>query len=98
MEIKNRQCPMEADEFLGHATPLAGEIAGQPITLEPQAFGSGGFGYYANLKLNVRVNGKQLTLQVGIPATVVGSKKLESASAVAAAVAKQRAEKAAGRK
>jgi hypothetical protein len=94
MNIKSRTCPMEAPEFLEHATPLVGVIAGQPISLEPQAFSSGAFGYYANLKLNVLVNGKPLTLQVSVPMTVIGSKKLDSAAAVAAAVAQSKLDKA----
>jgi hypothetical protein len=68
-------CPISRADFLAKAEPLQLQLGTQTITADPREFSTGSFGYYVNTKCNVQVDGKNLTLQVGMNLIVVGSKE-----------------------
>jgi hypothetical protein len=52
-------------------------INGQEMTAEVKEFSTGSFGWNINGKTNVTVDGKTLSVQIGMNLTVVGSKDAE---------------------
>ena len=69
-------CPVTRDEFKSHAKPLRIVIGDKEITAGPREFSTGSLGWYVNEKTTVDVNGKSVTVQIGLNLTVVGSKEL----------------------
>jgi hypothetical protein len=68
-------CPISREDFLAKAEPIKFELNGVPLIAEPREFSTGSFGWYLNSKAPVQVDGKNLTLQVGMNIIVVGSKE-----------------------
>jgi hypothetical protein len=52
-------------------------INGQEMLAEVKSFSTGSFGWYINGKTIVTVDGKTLSVQIGMNMTVVGSKEAE---------------------
>ncbi|MFA7677089.1 MAG: hypothetical protein WCY34_02845 [Candidatus Omnitrophota bacterium] len=71
-----KSCPLSRQEFLEHATPIELTINGVPMTAGVKEFSTGSLGYNLTGKLAVVVNGKAVTLQLGVNMTVIGSKDL----------------------
>ena len=67
-------CPISRADFLAKAQPLEIKIGEQTIIAEPREFSTGSFGWYVNTKATGPVEGKNLTIQVGMNLIVVGSK------------------------
>ena len=70
-------CPISRTQFVEHAEPLKVIINGQEMTAEVKEFSTGSFGWYYNGKINITVDGKPLSVQIGLNLTVVGSKEAE---------------------
>lgn len=70
-------CPVSLSQFKEKAEPLKVVINGQEMLAEVKAFSTGSFGWYINGKTNVTVDGKLLSVQIGMNLTVVGSKEAE---------------------
>ena len=70
-------CPISRTQFLEKAEPVKVTINGQEITADKREFSTGSFGWYYNGKVNITVDGKSLSIQVGLNLTVVGSKEAE---------------------
>ena len=70
-------CSMTRAEFVEHAQPDEVVINGVPLVAEVKEFSTGSFGWYLNGKIVVTVDGKPLSVQVGMNLTVVGSKEAE---------------------
>jgi hypothetical protein len=70
-------CPISQTQFLEKAEAIKVVINGQEIVADKRAFSTGSFGWYYNGKINVSVDGKPLSIQVGLNLTVVGSKDAE---------------------
>ena len=68
-------CPISRADFLAKAEPLKIDIGGQTLVAEPREFSTGSFGWYVNSKTLVTVDGKPLSIQVGMNLIVVGSKE-----------------------
>ena len=68
-------CPLSRARFLDNAEPLKISINGQDMLAEVKAFSTGSFGWYLNGKTTVMVDGKALSIQIGMNMTVVGSKE-----------------------
>ncbi len=66
--------PVSLAQFLEKAEPLEVTINGQKMTADVKAFSTGSFGWNINGKTNVVVDGKSLSVQIGMNLTVVGSK------------------------
>ena len=78
-----KSCPVTRAEFREQAQPLKIEINGVPMMAEVKEFSTGSFGWYLNGKTTVEVGGKQVSVQIGMNLTVVGSKDLPKDSGAA---------------
>ncbi len=70
-------CPLSKTQFIEKAEPVKLAINGQELMADRKEFSTGSFGWYYNGKINVMVDGKLLSVQVGMNLTVVGSKEAE---------------------
>jgi len=70
-------CPVSATQFLEKATPLKITINGQDMLAEVKSFSTGSFGWYLNGKTVIEIDGKAVSVQIGMNMTVVGSKEAE---------------------
>lgn len=67
-------CPVTAAQFAEKAEPLKITINGQDLIAEVKQFSTGSFGWYLNGKTVVMVDGKAVSVQIGMNMAVVGSK------------------------
>ena len=70
-------CPISRTQFIEKAEPVKLSINGQDLVADKREFSTGSFGWYYNGKVNITVDGKSLSVQVGLNLTVVGSKEAE---------------------
>jgi hypothetical protein len=70
-------CPVSLTQFLEKAEPVKVTINGQEMIAEVKSFSTGSFGWYINGKTVIQVDGKSLSVQIGMNMTVVGSKEAE---------------------
>ena len=77
-------CPISRKDFLANAKPITIDLGGHPVTAEPREFSTGSFGWYVNAKSPIEVDGKRLSIQIGMNMIVVGSKELPKTPASAA--------------
>jgi hypothetical protein len=68
-------CPISRADFVAKAEPLKIDINGFPMIAEPREFSTGSFGWYVNGKASQMIDGKSVSVQVGINLIVVGSKE-----------------------
>jgi hypothetical protein len=70
-------CPISKTEFLDKADAVKLVIGNNELIADKREFSTGSFGWYHNGKTTITVDGKPLSVQVGINLTVVGSKDAE---------------------
>ena len=70
-------CPISKSQFLEKAEPLKVSINGQEMLAEVKQFSTGSFGWYMNAKTVVSIDGKAVSVQIGMNLTIVGSKEAE---------------------
>jgi hypothetical protein len=70
-------CPVSLTLFQEKAEPLKVTINGQEMLAEVKAFSTGSFGWYLNGKTVVTIEGKAVSVQIGMNMTIVGSKEAE---------------------
>jgi hypothetical protein len=70
-------CPLSKTVFLEKATPLKVNINGQDMLAEVKEFSTGSFGWYMNAKTVIEIDGKAVSVQIGMNMTIVGSKDAE---------------------
>ena len=70
-------CPISLTQFLEKAEPVKVVINGQELVAEVKSFSTGSFGWYINGKTTVQVDGKSVSVQIGMNMTIVGSKEAE---------------------
>jgi hypothetical protein len=70
-------CPVSQTQFLEKAEPLKVTINGSDMLAEVKAFSTGSFGWYLNGKTTVMIDGKAVSVQIGMNLTVVGSKEAD---------------------
>ncbi|MBL8148385.1 MAG: hypothetical protein JNN15_00475 [Blastocatellia bacterium] len=70
------KCPVTRSEFREQAQPVTVEINGTAMTAQVKEFSTGSLGWYLNGKTTVEVGGKQVSVQIGMNLTIVGSKEL----------------------
>lgn len=78
-EKKPTPCAITRAEF-NEGAPKGSKIMEkilEEIALGPKHFSSGGFGYYGNGKISVKIGDEVVRLQVGINVSVVNSKNAE---------------------
>ena len=68
-------CPLSQAQFMAKAEPLKVSIHGQEMLAEVKSFSTGSFGWYLNGKTTVMVDGKAVSVQIGMNLTIVGSKE-----------------------
>ncbi len=71
-----KSCPVSRVEFREHAQPVKVEINGIPMMAEVKEFSTGSFGWYLNGKSMIDLGGKQVSVQIGMNMTIVGSKEV----------------------
>jgi hypothetical protein len=83
---KKTSCPISRAEFKAHAKKMSITIGGKSYDASPREFSTGSLGWNVNDKLTIEIDGKDVTVQIGMNLTVVGSKELpqEGGSAGAA--------------
>ena len=70
-------CPVSLSQFIEKAEPVRISINGQEMLAEVKQFSTGSFGWYMNGKTVGTVDGKPISVQIGMNLTVVGSKDAE---------------------
>jgi cytochrome c-type biogenesis protein CcmE len=70
-------CPVSKTQFLDKAEAVKIVIGNSELVADKREFSTGSFGWYHNGKISITVDGKPLSVQVGINLTVVGSKEAE---------------------
>jgi hypothetical protein len=73
-------CPISRADFLAKAEPLKIDLHGTTLVAEPREFSTGSFGWYVNSKAPVTIDGKTVSVQVGMNLIVVGSKEAKGES------------------
>ena len=68
-------CPVTRAQFTTKAEPLKVVINGQELLADVKEFSTGSFGWYLNGKIVVPIDGKNVSVQIGMNLTVVGSKE-----------------------
>ena len=68
-------CPISKSQFLEKAEAVKVTINGQEVIADRREFSTGSFGWYHNGKVAITVDGKALSVQIGLNLTVVGSKE-----------------------
>jgi hypothetical protein len=69
-------CPVTREQFHEHAQALKVSINDVPMLAEAREFATGSLGWYLNGKTVVEIDGKPVSVQIGLNLTVVGSKEL----------------------
>ena len=67
-------CPVSLSTFIEKAEPLKVTINGQDMIAEVKQFSTGSFGWYMNAKLALQIDGKMVSVQIGMNMPIVGSK------------------------
>ena len=73
---KKTSCPVTRQEFQAHAKPIPVTIGTTTLPAEVKEFSTGSFGWYLGGKTSIEVNGKLVSVQIGMNLTVIGSKEL----------------------
>jgi hypothetical protein len=71
-----KACPVTRAEFKEHAKAVKVTINENSFTAEPREFSTGSLGWNINGKTTVEINGKAVSVQIGVNLTLVGSKDL----------------------
>jgi hypothetical protein len=67
-------CPITRAEFSEHAKPIKIMVGDVPMMAEVKEFATGSLGWYLNGKTVIDVNGKAVSVQIGMNLTIIGSK------------------------
>ncbi|MGE0882187.1 MAG: hypothetical protein AB7P14_01465 [Blastocatellales bacterium] len=70
------KCPVTRAEFREGAQAVKVVINDVPMMAEVKEFSTGSLGWYLNGKTMIDVGGKQVSVQIGMNLTIVGSKDL----------------------
>lgn len=70
-------------EFRANAKPVKVTINGIPQLADVKEFSTGSLGWFINGKISLEIDGKMVSVQVGVNLTIVGSKELPHDSAAA---------------
>ena len=73
---KKSSCPITRAQFNEHAKSLTIKIGEKEFKALKKNFSTGSLGWNVNDKMTVDVNGTEVTVQIGMNLTIVGSKEL----------------------
>jgi hypothetical protein len=82
---KKSSCPISRAQFRQHAKPLIVKIGDKEFKAVVKEFSTGSLGWNVNDKMTVDIGGVDVTVQVGMNLTIVGSKDLPQDSSAPAA-------------
>ncbi len=69
-------CPITRSEFKAKAKPIPVTIGDVRLLADVKEFSTGSLGWYLNGKTTIDMDGKLVTVQIGLNMTIVGSKEL----------------------
>lgn len=81
---KKTSCPISRAQFRAHAKPIAVTIGDRTFTAGVKEFSTGSLGWNVNDKTTIEIDGKPVSVQVGLNLTIVGSKELPQDTGTAA--------------
>ena len=84
---KKTVCPITREDFRGNAKPVSVVINSVPLQAEVKEFSTGSLGWYLNGKTSIEIDGKLVSVQIGLNLTIVGSKELPKNETADSAVA-----------
>jgi hypothetical protein len=73
-------CPITHQQFKDHAKPVEVVINGTNLQAPVKEFSTGSLGWYLNGKMNITIDGKPCSVQIGLNMTIVGSKDVAKVS------------------
>jgi hypothetical protein len=73
---KKTSCPISRGQFRAHAKPITVTIGDRTFTAGVKEFSTGSLGWNINDKTTVEIDGKPVSVQIGLNLTIVGSKEL----------------------
>jgi hypothetical protein len=73
---KKSTCPISRAEFNKSAQTLIIKVGDREFKAVPKNFSTGSLGWNVNEKMTVNIGGTDVTVQVGMNLTIVGSKDL----------------------
>lgn len=73
---KKTSCPITRAEFRSKAKPVSVLINNVPLQAEVKEFSTGSLGWYLNGKTSIEIDGKLVSVQIGLNLTIVGSKEM----------------------
>jgi hypothetical protein len=73
---KKTSCPISRGQFRAHARPITVTIGDRTFTAGVKEFSTGSLGWNVNDKTTVEIDGRPVTVQIGLNLTIVGSKDL----------------------
>jgi hypothetical protein len=73
---KKSACPITRADFRAHAKPIELVINGVPMPADVKEFSTGSLGWHLNNKMSVKVGDQNVTVQIGVNMTIIGSKDL----------------------
>jgi hypothetical protein len=73
---KKTSCPISRGQFRAHAKPITVTIGDRNFTAGVKEFSTGSLGWNVNEKTTVEIDGKAVSVQIGMNMTIVGSKEL----------------------
>ena len=69
-------CPITREEFRQNAKTVKVVVNDVPLLADVKEFSTGSLGWYLNGKTTIEINGKAVSVQLGMNMTIVGSKEL----------------------
>src|SRR5262245_41669749 len=78
-------CTISRKEFEAHAKPIKVVINGEEMESKNRQLSTGSVGWNISSKMRIKVGDKDVTVQVGLNLTIVGSKDLPNEAATPAA-------------
>ena len=81
---KKTSCPISRAQFRAHARPISVTIGDRTFTAAVKEFSTGSLGWNVNEKTTVEIDGKPVSVQIGMNMTIVGSKELPQDEATSA--------------
>ena len=86
---KKSSCPITRAQFRQNAKTMTIKIGDREYKAVPKEFSTGSLGWNVNDKMTVNIGGTEVTVQIGMNLTVVGSKDLPPDSGSGAAAAQE---------
>ena len=84
---KKTSCPITRAQFRAHAKPIEVKIGDRAFTGAVKEFSTGSLGWNVNDKITIEIDGKPVSVQIGLNLTIVGSKDLPQDEGPAAGAA-----------